>query len=198
MTHKVLATTALALAVGFTGHRAGGALSDAGPVAHPSPAARQAAAGASTSPVLAAVPLPPMPRSSPENEPIPRAPSSDSMLAQAATDRQPVQTDATAAGEMPLDVETLKTRLRETDAIGLFTKIALKNQVDDLLEQFRTHHSNGRADGVAALREPYELLVLKVLALIQDGDPSLARTVAASREAIWGILADREKFNSAI
>jgi len=40
------------------------------------------------------------------------------------------------------------------------------------------------------------MLVLKVLSLVQDDDPSLARTISGSREAIWGILADREKFNS--
>jgi hypothetical protein len=122
------------------------------------------------------------------------------MVAQAEPARQPVQAPvATSAGEAPLDVDALKTRLRDTDAIGLFTKIALKNQVDDLLEQFRAQHIDGQSNGgVAALREPYDLLVLKVLALIQDADPTLARTVAASREAIWAILADRETFKSAI
>jgi biotin operon repressor len=40
------------------------------------------------------------------------------------------------------------------------------------------------------------MLILKVLSLLQDSDPALARTISASREAIWGILADPEKFNS--
>lgn len=95
-----------------------------------------------------------------------------------------------------LDVAALKARLRDTDAIGMFTKLALKNQVDDLLQRFREHYLSGQKTGVAALRPPYDMLVLKVLALIQDGDPSLARTIAGSREAIWSILADPEKFNS--
>jgi hypothetical protein len=99
--------------------------------------------------------------------------------------------------EPPLDVEALKTRLRETHAIGVFTKLALKNQMDDLLEQFRTYHQSGQKTGVASLRQPYDMLVLKVLAVVQDGDPSLARTISGSREAIWAILADKEKFNSA-
>jgi hypothetical protein len=98
--------------------------------------------------------------------------------------------------EPPLDVAALKARLRDTDAIGVFTKLALGNQVDDLLKQFRQHHQGGKRAGVAALREPYNILVLKVLALVQDSDPALARTISASREAIWGILADPEKFNS--
>jgi len=98
--------------------------------------------------------------------------------------------------EPPLDVESLKARLRDTKAIGVFTKLALKNQVDDLLQQFRAHYLSGQKTSVAELRQPYDMLVLKVLALIQDSDPSLARTISGSREAIWGILADPVKFNS--
>jgi len=100
--------------------------------------------------------------------------------------------------EPPLDVAGLTTRLRDTDAIGVFTKLALKNQVDDLLEQFRSHHDDGQKTGVASLRQPYNMLVLKVLSLVQDKDPSLARTISGSREAIWGILADPKKFHAAI
>ena len=99
--------------------------------------------------------------------------------------------------EPPLDITALKARLRDTNAIGVFTKLALKNQVDDLLQQFRAHYLSGQKTNVAELRQPYDMLVLKVLALIQDSDPSLARTISGSREAIWGILADPEKFNSA-
>jgi hypothetical protein len=98
--------------------------------------------------------------------------------------------------EPPLDVEALKTRLRDTKAIGFFTKLALQNQMNDLLQQFREHYENGQSKSVAALRQPYDMLVLKVLALVQNGDPRLARTIAQSREGIWKILADPEKFKS--
>jgi len=98
--------------------------------------------------------------------------------------------------EPPLDVAALKTRLRETRAIGTFAKLALSNQMDDLVQEFRSHHLGARNSTVASLRQRYDLLVLKVLALIQDGDPLLARTIAGSREAIWSILADPEQFKS--
>jgi hypothetical protein len=94
----------------------------------------------------------------------------------------------------PLDLETLKTRLRETNAIGVFTKITLKNQVDDLLNQFRAHYQGRTKTSLAELRQAYDMLLLKVLSLLQDGDPPLARVIVASREAIWGILADPAKF----
>ena len=95
-----------------------------------------------------------------------------------------------------LDVAALKERLRSTSACGVFTKLALKNQMDDLLQQFRARHQSADAGGVATLRQPYDMLVLKVLAVVQDGDPSLARMISGSREAIWGILADPVKFNA--
>jgi hypothetical protein len=98
--------------------------------------------------------------------------------------------------EPPLDVAALKVRLRDTHAIGVFTKVALKNQMDDLLQRFRAHYQGGEKTSVDSLRQPYDMLVLKVLSVVQDGDPSLARTISGSREAIWSILADREKFNS--
>jgi len=44
------------------------------------------------------------------------------------------------------------------------------------------------------LRRPYDLLVMKVLTLLQDTDPALASAIVASREAMWGILSDRVKF----
>jgi hypothetical protein len=94
----------------------------------------------------------------------------------------------------PLDLASLETRLKETKAIGVLTKIALKNQIDDLLDQFRDFYQGKLNTTLAELRRPYELLVLKVLALLQDSDPALASAIAASREAIWGILSDPAKF----
>jgi len=96
----------------------------------------------------------------------------------------------------PLDLKSLEQRLRDTPAIGTFTKLALKNQVDDLLDQFRAHYQGQQKPTLTELRQPYERLLLKVLSLLQDSDPALARDIVASREAIWSILADRNKFNS--
>jgi hypothetical protein len=123
-----------------------------------------------------------------------KASAAPAVIAQPRKNADPLP--AARTPEPPLDVAALKARLRDTDAIGVFTKLALGNQVDDLLKQFRQHHQGGNKAGVAALREPYNILVLKVLALVQDSDPALARTLLASREAIWGILSDPEKFNS--
>jgi hypothetical protein len=93
-----------------------------------------------------------------------------------------------------LDLTSLEQRLRETKAIGALTKIALKNQVDDLLEQFRTFYQGKRDTDLARLRRSYDLLVMKFLSLLQDEDKPLANAIVASREEIWGLLSDRTKF----
>ena len=93
-----------------------------------------------------------------------------------------------------LDLESLEQRLKDTKAIGVLTKITLKNQVDDLLDQFRAFYQGKLKTTLAELRRSYELLFLKVIALLQDSDPALAGAIVASREAIWGILSDPAKF----
>jgi hypothetical protein len=94
-----------------------------------------------------------------------------------------------------VDLTALEKRLRDTGAIGVFTKLALKNQVDDLLERFRAFHA-GRGGVLAGLRESYDLLVLKVVSLLQDKDPPLARDIFTSREALWNLLADPVRFKT--
>ncbi len=88
----------------------------------------------------------------------------------------------------------MEQRLRDTRAIGVFTKLSLKNQVDDLLNAFRSLYRGPNKRPTAELRQRYDLLLIKVLSLLQDGDPALASMIASSREALWGILADPEKF----
>lgn len=93
-----------------------------------------------------------------------------------------------------LDLSSLEKRLRDTTAIGAFTKLSLKNQVDDLLEQFTAFHAGRSEVKLATLREGFDLLLLKVLSLLQDKDPALARDISASRESLWNLLADPAKF----
>ena len=95
-----------------------------------------------------------------------------------------------------LDLETLKEQLKETRAIGMFTKLALKGKIDDLLDDFREHHQGKSGSTLTELRRSYELLVMKVLSLLQDEDPQLAAAIVSSREAIWNLLADPKTFET--
>jgi hypothetical protein len=111
-----------------------------------------------------------------------------------ATQETGAGTAQTPPSSAALDLTSLEQRLRDTRAIGLFTKLSVKNQVDDLLSEFRAFHGGRIPPTLADLRQRYDLLLLKVLTLLQDGDPPLASAVSSSRDAIWGILADRERF----
>lgn len=124
----------------------------------------------------------------------PTAPASPAPAANPA----PIATPAPAAAPAPatLDLNSLEDRLRDTHAIGVFTKLSLKNQVDDLLGQFRAFYAGHGGPTLAELRRSYELLLMKVVTLLQGADPGLASAVASSREAIWAILSDRNKFNN--
>jgi hypothetical protein len=92
---------------------------------------------------------------------------------------------------LTLDLNALEAQLRATKAIGLFTKMSLKNKVDDLMQQFREHYEG---NAMTDLRRSYDLLIMKVLSLLQDDDQPLASAIVASREAIWGLLSDQNKF----
>jgi len=44
------------------------------------------------------------------------------------------------------------------------------------------------------LGRSYDLLIMKVLSLLQDADQPLASAIVASREAIWALLSDQHRF----
>jgi len=121
--------------------------------------------------------------------PVAKAPLANAPAAKA----QPAPAPRTAA-VAPLDLEALKTQLKQTKAIGLMTKLSLKNQVDDLLDKFKAHHSGKQTPTMTELRRSYDLLMMKVLSLLQDHDQKLASDIVSSRERIWGLLADPRAF----
>ncbi len=165
--------------------------SPSAPAAPPSPVVSASPApGAATQPAPAPRPAAHAPapkRPAPAAVPVPTAPGT---AAASAT------VPAASAAPATLDLASLEERLRDTRAIGLFTKLSLKNQVDDLLGQFRAFYAGQGGLTLTALRRSYELLLMKVLTLLQDDDPGLASAVSSSREAIWAILSDRNRFNN--
>ncbi|MGZ8254790.1 MAG: hypothetical protein ACXW2G_08050 [Burkholderiaceae bacterium] len=122
----------------------------------------------------------------------PAAPVASAAAVKPAT--QPLAATPSSAARPTLDLNGLKEQLKETKAIGVFTKLTLKNQVDDLLQQFRDFYQGKTKVTMAQLRRSYDLLLMKVLSLLQDADQKLASTIVASREAIWGLLSDPKKF----
>ena len=155
----------------------------------PQPAVKSAPS-ATSQPVPSAGPKPSVTTRAPQtaNKTAPPVAKTPAPIAQA---RKPSAPPSTAVA---LDLNGLKTQLKETKAIGLFTKIALKNQVDDLLDQFRKYYQGKSKSDMTELRRSYNLLLLKVLSLLQNKDEKLASAIVSSREAIWDLLSDPKKF----
>jgi len=91
-------------------------------------------------------------------------------------------------------ITNLVARIRETGAIGFFTKLALKNQIDDLLSEFREFHEGVSNTELAVLKDQFNLLLMKVITLLQDDDPKLFQDIVSAREFLWINLADIERF----
>ena len=104
------------------------------------------------------------------------------------------QPAAPPAASLTLNLDTLTKQLKETKAIGVFSKLALKNQIEDLLDEFRKYYQGNSKMDMAELRRSYNLLLMKVLSLLQDEDPKLSSAIVSSRDAIWNLLADPKKF----
>ena len=158
--------------------------------AEPAPAARAAVAKAPAA-------APPATTVAPRQPP-PKAPAAAAAAPAPAPAVVPKAATAPAAPQpsaAPLDLTSLETRLRQTKAIGVLTKLALKNQVDELVDKFRAYHKRQGTATLAELRRNYDMLLLKVLSLLQDSDPPLARDIVKSRAAIWSILEDPRKFS---
>ena len=91
-------------------------------------------------------------------------------------------------------ITNLVARIRETGAIGFFTKLALKNQIEDLLSQFREFHEGVSNTILSVLKDQFNLLLMKVITLLQDDDSKLFQDIVSARELLWINLADPEQF----
>lgn len=91
-----------------------------------------------------------------------------SAAAPAASEPPASASDPSSAPAARLDLDALAEQLRETKAIGFFTELSLKNQMDDLLAQFREYYEGGTNTTMPQLRRSYDLLLMKVLSL--DGN----------------------------
>jgi len=118
----------------------------------------------------------------PVAEPAPPAPAPEPEIHEAAPPAAP-----------QLSLEELGDRIKATPAIGVFTKLALKNDIDDLVDALRTYPARKRGD-VDALHERYEALVLKLMTLLEDAEPELALALGRSRDRIWSKLVDPVEF----
>lgn len=124
------------------------------------------------------------------------APSAPTPVTASVPASVPTPSPAPSTPKPQLDFKAMEQRLRNTSAIGVFTKLSIKNQVDDLLKAFRGYHAGRIPPTLDDLHQRYDGLLLKVVSLVQNDDPDLASSISASRSAIWERLSNRELFQA--
>ena len=88
--------------------------------------------------------------------------------------------------EEQTEFEKFKAEIREKITF-------LKNEIDDLVEAMDKFHRKGRGE-LPELRERFDLLLMKLMSLLQDDAPELADEIARSREDLWNVIADPVEF----
>ena len=94
------------------------------------------------------------------------------------------------------DLDALVDRVSASKSLGFFTKLSLKQDIDQLLAGMRAHHGGSNNDQLAQLRERYDVMVQKLVVLLQDKDKELVQTIHDGQENLWAILSDEKKFAS--
>ncbi len=93
------------------------------------------------------------------------------------------------------DLEALVDRISHSRALGFLTKLSLKLDIDGFLKMVQDYHDKGGAEeSLEQLHERYEVMVHKLVVLLQDEDEELVESIENGRDKLWAMLADANKF----
>lgn len=102
--------------------------------------------------------------------------------------------DDSDAGD-DFDLEALVDRISHSKALGFLTKLSLKLDIDGFLKMVQEYHDKGGAeDSLEQLHERYDVMVHKLVVLLQDEDEELVKSIDEGRDKLWVMLADAKKF----
>jgi hypothetical protein len=93
-----------------------------------------------------------------------------------------------------LDLGDLERRLRRTDALGIFAKLALKERLDSLIQDFALFHEGRRDTNRQDLKARFDGLLTDTAAMLRKGDPALSATIEAAHRGLWTVVSDPGKF----
>jgi hypothetical protein len=117
---------------------------------------------------------------------------------QAIADPQSAPVEVQPVAFEKVNLEGLRSSLRETDAIGFTTKLTLNNELDSLLEGFGDYH-DGRGDQtLLSLRERFSKLLASTLSSLREADPQLFTKIRNARGDLWLIVSDPMRFKAAV
>ena len=90
--------------------------------------------------------------------------------------------------QVAVDLDTLKLRLKSSKAIGLFTKLEIRNDIVGLVDDIHRYRKQDLLEvKLAEVRSSFDSLLLKMVDLLKS-DPMLSRDLYTGREHIWESL----------
>ena len=106
------------------------------------------------------------------------------------------QHDDTVQDDLTGLIDDLETRFRNTSAMGFLTKLHMKGKLDQMINEISDYHDGRSKFSIDQLRDRFDLLVDKVMVLVQDDDAKLAKDIDADRAKLWSALSDRDTFKT--
>ena len=92
------------------------------------------------------------------------------------------------------DLDVLVERIIHTKSLGFLTKLSLKKDTDKFLRSMRNYHDGTKNDSLEQLHERYDIMVHKLMFLVQEKDAELSKFIDDGRDQLWTILSDESKF----
>ena len=94
-----------------------------------------------------------------------------------------------------VDLQLLGDMLADTRAVGLFTKLSLKKDIEKVLSRLRKFHDGNSKFTLEQLEEQYDLLLMKIAIHLQDNDLTLHTHLCNAWLSIWEDLRDYDSFH---
>jgi hypothetical protein len=94
-----------------------------------------------------------------------------------------------------VDLQLLGDMLADSKAIGIFTKLGLKRDIEKVLSRLNKFHDGKSKFSLEQLQEQYDLLLMKIAIHLQDKDLALHKHLCNAWLVIWEDLRDFDRFH---
>ena len=94
-----------------------------------------------------------------------------------------------------VDLQILGDMLAETRAVGIFTKLSLKKDIEKVLLRLKKFHNGKSKFSLEQLEEQYNLLLMKIAIHLQEDDLALHTHLCNAWLVIWEDLRDYDRFH---
>ena len=94
----------------------------------------------------------------------------------------------TKQGSVGVSMEVLKQRLKNSNAIGMFSKLEIRSDIVGLADDIHRYRTQGVLESrLGEVRNDFDGLIVKIVKML-EADPVLSRDIYAGRESIWSSL----------